>query len=1232
MKSFFTKLGKMLLCGVAVAVVGCTDYDTDIQNVNERVDAVEADLEQALADLGSKVQANAAAISALEATLNSKIAEEVKNLNAAIDKKADKATVDQQFEALNATLADAKTALETAIKTNADAIEGAVARITALETAGKALQEAVAKNAGDIAALQTDLKAQVEALYAYIDTAVEEIYTAIEVVQEFASAINTLLQEEVARLDIEDAAIWEKIETIEEVCTNLANLIALEAEERKAADDLIYQEIATLTASISSVYTTLDEKIDTEVAELNNKINTEVAELNKTIAELTQTVATVYTYVTELEAALNAHVAAFNAYKETNDARVAEAEAAIEALQDEIDLVNKAIETVNQTISAVLASHADDIAALRTELQAAVEGLNANIETTQEVLTSVINIINGLSADVEALLGRIQSLVYVPEYSDGKADILYGTINTTAGSSASAISDLMIVSHASTLKYKVNADNAAEVASAIAAAKNALSYEVKTVKTRAQEELVPALEIVNVTAENGYILVDVYAKNFAKEFFLGKKNMYSAALKLSDGNNNATTEFTNLTAVKVNELTPVVEPTKELHEIPYDKVDTTVVILKGNKVVFYNENGVALTDAQVAKYDLAIERSLKAVQGNKTRIYDTNVEGSVYAESNDEGVRRIYDVTFNTEINDFVVRMGDKFTRKDNGRVFPFFVVYTINGYEISASSDIELTPKQVSFNVPAIVVDWTVALADELRVNGELYAKDLVRRTPEYVVPENFEGYTLKQIFNTNNEGDRRYVSFNGVEVKQSVTNITATMDEPNTSLAKLKGTYVFPEYNAENEYNVYVLTLVKKLEDLHATITFTFKLGKKAAPVVIDMPATKLRMIGEYPYYFGEADFAGEAYKKFLEFAGYAKEADAKAAFEAAFAEAAAVADEKPNYVTVNGEAGSYNNIDYLNGYVRFYNINKLAEGTQNFVSAINKFWFGVPFTFKTPATLDVPTNLLVYSMGDYVVDVENVKTVYVDAKIVDGVYTVNKSDLAKYFAVSKDADNYNNLDVTFEVKTIDAPKPATSTVEVSVDPNPEVANLVLAKDKAVITDWTNNGQFKANRIEVEAILTVNDAFELDRKPVVLVVKDPLQFAAATPVKEPRYTGEPAVAYPFQGISVKSILEGELVDSAAESIVNLFKSDVNKTYGLTLTHKLARVYYVVGEEKVAYESSKYHYDETTGVVTLYADDAILNTSIFAEIEYSIAHRLNEKSADDCTKTVTVEFYPSKK
>ncbi len=1115
------------------------------------------------------------------------------------------------------------------------------------------------QNAANIEQLQADLKAakdEAAAAAAAALQAAKDAQKAGDDAMAYAKAAEAsaqkALEEAIAEADAALQAHIDDFNTKYDLINETLGQKADKTELTKAIADL-KAELQTEISSVRTSVEELDKKIDDEVSKLNTKIDDNKKAFDKEIADLKAADVAINTELTKLNTYIE--TVKTDLKKEISDSTKALRDAVAKAVEEMnkikaelvaedarlAGLINTNAAEIKKNADAI-AQNATSIADLRTDVNGLLEDVNdakellaAHAEDLKNLENEISNLktqFDALTGRVDALFARVQSIVYVPEYSDGKADILYGTINTTAGESASAISDLMIVSHASTLKYKVNAENAAEVASAIAAAKNALSFEVKTVKTRAEQDVEPKLEIVNVTAENGYILVDVYAKNFAKEFFLGKKNMYSAALKLSDGNNNATSEFSNLTAVKVNELTAVVEPASEYHEIPYDKVDTTVVILKGNKVVFYNENGVALTDEQVAKYDLAIERSLKAVQGNVTKTYNTNVEGSVYAESNDEGVRRIYDVTFNTEINDFVVRMGDKFTRKDNGRVFPFYAVYTINGYEISASSNIELTAKQVSFNVPAIVVDWTVAVADELRVNGELYAKDLVRRTPEYVVPENFEGYTLKQIFNTNNEGDRRYVSFNGVEVKQSVTNITATMEDNNTSIAKLKGTYVFPEYNAENEYNEYVLTLVKKLEDLHATITFTFKLGKKAAPVVIDMPATKLGMIGEYPYYFGEADFAGEAYKKFLEFAGYAKEADAKAVFEAAFAEAAAVADEKPNYVTVNGEAGSYNNIDYLNGYVRFYNINKLAEGTQNFVSAINKFWFGVPFTFKTPATLDVPTNLLVYSMGDYVVDVENVKTVYVDAKIVDDVYTVNKSDLAKYFAVSKDADNYNNLDVTFEVKTIDAPKPATSTVEVSVDPNPEVANLVLAKDKAVITDWTNNGQFKANRIEVEAILTVNDAFELDRKPVVLVVKDPLQFAAATPVKVPRYTGEPAVAYPFQGISVKSILEGELVDSTAKSLESLFKSDVNKTYGLTLDHKLARVYYVVGEEKIAYESSKYHYDETTGVVTLYADDAILNTSIFAEIEYSIAHRLNEKSADDCTKTVTVEFYPQSK
>ena len=75
---------------------GCTDYDTDIQNVNERVDAVEADFEKAIADLQAELNAifaTKAELAALEPELNTTIDAAVAELNAAIATKADKAEV-----------------------------------------------------------------------------------------------------------------------------------------------------------------------------------------------------------------------------------------------------------------------------------------------------------------------------------------------------------------------------------------------------------------------------------------------------------------------------------------------------------------------------------------------------------------------------------------------------------------------------------------------------------------------------------------------------------------------------------------------------------------------------------------------------------------------------------------------------------------------------------------------------------------------------------------------------------------------------------------------------------------------------------------------------------------------------------------------------------------------------------------------------------------------------------
>ena len=930
MKSFFTKLGKLLLCGVAVAVVGCTDYDTDIQNVNERVDAVEADFEKAIADLQAELNANFATkaeLAALETELNTTIDAAVAELNAAIATKADKAEVEAAIAALQKALADAKAELQGDIDANSAAIAGAVKRIEDLEATVNSLCEAVAQNTMGVQNLttafevyQAEMEAQMDAVYAYIDTMEEEIYSSIQTVQEFASAINTLLAEEIERSKIEDEALWEKINTIETVCTNLTNLLALEEEERKAADDQIYQEIETLRASLASVYTTLEEKIDNEVAQIN-----------QTLEKLTATVSTLSFLIDDVDAALKAHIAAYEAFKATLQEKIAQYdmaitnhETAIETLKNDVEgiegvieqlkeediLLGKSITDLQEALSAALLIHNEDMA----EVNSLIEGLASQIEATQQTLTMLNNL-------VQDIWGRVQSIVFVPEYNDHKGTIDFAIVRVDPNAENST--DLYVPA-ISVLTYKVNAEDASKVASTIALqyAEN-LSMEVKEVKVRSTETEAPAaaLEIVDVTAKDEYLLVSVVAKNFKPEFFEGR-NIYSTSLLLYDGNNDRATEFTNLVAAQTAEFTPVIvdgenkeytlEP-NETHLLPYDKADTTVVILKDNKLAFKDAAGNLVKDEVVAQYDLNVERVLKS--GNTT--WGESVEGSVKAEAAADGsIRRLYTIDFNVEENDFTFTLGDKFTKEDKGREFDFNVVYNVNGIEVAADSKVRLTNKLISYDVPAVVVPWTMGLADSLRVvlndASVLYRNELVRNAA-YTVPENFEGYSLYSIVQTG-ETLKREVTVNGqlatnVDIQASIADEFVTL----RLIPTAENGYAFPAYDAENDYNEYKITWVKEHESVTATITATLLLGKQPAPVAVDCGHAILTIDGENPFYAAEVNFLDAAYAEFdealqatgVEFLGYADEATAKAAFKAALENTSASVSEV-NTVKVGGAKG--------------------------------------------------------------------------------------------------------------------------------------------------------------------------------------------------------------------------------------------------------------------------------------------------------------------------------------
>lgn len=1302
MKSIFTKLGKLLLCGVAVAVVGCTDYDTDIQNVNERVDAVEADFEKAIADLQAELNANFATkaeLAALEEELNTTIAEEVAKLNAAIDTKADKAEVEAAIASLQEALAAAKAELQGDIDANSAAIAGAVARIEDLEETVESLKtiamqhEVVLQNlTTELAVFKAEMDAQMDAVYEYIDTMDQEIYAKINVVEEALSAALNLLNDEVARLDLEDQYIYAEISKLQEAISSVNNLLDDEAAKRESEDAELQKQINEANATLATLYTLLQE----EIADRKNEDTQILQQLNA----LTETVSALIVTVGDVDAALKAHIAAFEAYKETMAKNITDlqvesavhtqaiqqlysnliaAEENIEDLKDMDKKLQLAVMQITETIQnhagrleaaegkiedlegvdtalklAVMqlteglqnlsqaAATKEELDELRSDLNKYVEALMEQVAETNKTLTMLNNLVQDLWA-------RVQSIVFVPDYADHKGTIDYAVVRVDPN--AENATDLYVPA-VSVLTYKVNAEDASKVAGTIALkyAEN-LSMEVKEVKVRSTEETAPAaLEIVGVEAQDEYLLVSVVAKNFKPEFFEGR-NIYSASLLLYDGNNDRATEFTNLVAAQTAEFTPVIvdgdnkeytlEP-NETHLLPYDKADTTVYILKDNRLAFKDAQGTIIDDEVIAQYDLNVEKILKST-GNVTMIFGT--EGSTTVNLSG----KTYTVAYDTEEDDYTFTLGSGYTKEDKGKVFDFDLVYTVNGIEVIANSEVILTNKLISYDVPAVVVPWSMGLADSLRVvlnDASVLYNNAIVRNAAYTVPENFEGYSLYSIVQTGTTL-KREVTVNGAPA--SNVDIQAHIADEYVTLSLIPSAengYAFPAYDAENDYNEYKITWVKEHESVTATVTATILLGKQPAPVVVDCGHATLELLGEDPYYIADVNFTDLAYAQFdevlkatgVENLGYATAEDAKAAFASAVA-----ATGKPksdvNTIVIGGDDVYTTewNVSYKLGLVRFYDYNKAEaimteDGVQLYTvynTGLNDFWFNVPFVFNLDATLDVPTNGLIFSTADYVTVVDETNgRVEVDGDIVDGIYTIDQADLGKYFNVSKDTDNDNNLTVKFIVKTTGAPAPdTTDVVNVLVDPNAAVEYFVLDEGASVITDWTNGNTFQLNEIEVEAVLMANGAFELDRKNVVLWTNDPLEFTADSIVVT-RLPGVPTTVKSFSALTLTSTEEeGNLINVDGKTSKGLFfNSHADVTYGADYTVTLKRVYTTDENGDHAYPTNKYEYAD--GIITLKADDGILLNSVYAEVEYTLTHNFNYGQTD--VRTVVIEFQPA--
>ncbi len=711
--------------GVMLYSTGCTDYDEDIKNINDRIDnleqtqidplktdlkALQSALQSAIKDGNEKIADNKKAIdelkavdaehdaaikeatdaiaaavtriAALEAGLEdlkgehdadieavyAKIAEEINKVNESIaDAVARIADNEEAIEALKEKDAELAKALEeavAAIKLNADAIAENSAAIAENSAA-------IEKNVAAISGLESDLldlsnqfvayKSATDAAIATLESRVDTAEAAIEDLKEmdaellemhdiqallidnldgrlteldhFVSAqLNLLMEADKAlndlivnlgtKVDGIEATLMDFQKQVNEQFTKAYGMIAANTAAIDALTAKHEEEIKSLMAQDAAILNTLDQHaawladIDAQIEELyilhdnQNLLIQNLDDRLETLAEYTQEQLDVLsTNVTELESTLmdfqkqvNEQIARLDAAvkKALEDAKAYAESVAADAREDAMEYANSIVAALQKSIEKEIASIRTSLDQLSTYAVTIEQKLDAYIEANNKA-------IEGLIGDINDILNRVQSIVFVPEYTDGKGTINYAMAGKT------------IVETRSTMTYQVYPAECAEFIKA-----ENLSFDATDVlKTRAGEAKPEAtFTVVDVKkgAKKGYIDVTFEARNLGDNFYMGQAE-YGVSLVLKTEQENLSSCYTNVVAAKDFENITMdimcgdeedVVITDKMHpsaiQIQYTDTETVTPILPNHYLVFtVGENTYKGIDAlREAGYDIEL--------------------------------------------------------------------------------------------------------------------------------------------------------------------------------------------------------------------------------------------------------------------------------------------------------------------------------------------------------------------------------------------------------------------------------------------------------------------------------------------------------------------------------------------------------------------------------------------------------------------------------------------------
>ncbi len=478
-------------------------------------------------------------------------------------------TISQQIEAIQKTLPQLQQA-DSEIKNYIATLQD---KVSTLEQSVSDLEDKIEELGQNSQPGLSDITEQLNSYKLEVQGKIDTINALIESLQ----AADESLEQKIADLDNKVDAQRNWVETTFATLEQYNGLV----------DDIasIRTGIETINQDLADMETRLNEKIKTDIAAavagLESDIQEQVTEITDAYTAAIGTAREEITaaYTSAISSAIDDCVASMKSWvneKLANYYDIAAIDAKIELLQEaiaegdaaadeklasEIAAVNKAIETAKNELTeayqeAIASAIETNNGVIDTKIAQQIQSVNNRIDEEVQMLTTRIDDIerrlseledkvDDMADEITALLKRIQSVSYVPQYDDGKIEVR----RIVGQDKGIAEMDFLI----SPKNVVTDLEKVWE---------DAVSVKAVHTKTRAVEFIeMPVVEFA-ADAETGVITVKASGENLGEEFFAGNQSA-SAALFISDGNSNVTSEYIPLLANSYDPLKTIFYTTSD---------------------------------------------------------------------------------------------------------------------------------------------------------------------------------------------------------------------------------------------------------------------------------------------------------------------------------------------------------------------------------------------------------------------------------------------------------------------------------------------------------------------------------------------------------------------------------------------------------------------------------------------------------------------------------------------